>query len=70
MEDLRGMYLVAAQNRQGSTPSLYWLSPQGLYLSALVDDPTGGLIATPDPGSEETTPPDKTPKPGKRSPKP
>jgi hypothetical protein len=71
MEDLRGMYLVAG-NREDAPPTLYWLSPRGLYQSPLVDDPDGGIIATPAPEVDEPTPaPERTKRPGRnRTPAP
>jgi hypothetical protein len=62
MEDLRGMYLVPGP-KEDSPPDLFWLSTRGLYRSPLVDDPRGGVIATPAPDDEPTEEPAATRRP-------
>jgi hypothetical protein len=62
MEDLRGMYLVAGA-KEDSPPELFWLSPRGLYRSPLVNDPRGGVIATPAAEPEGSDAPERTPRP-------
>ena len=74
MADLRGMYLVepsGSRRDESAPPTLVWLSPDGLYQSPLVDDPEGGIIATPAPeASPEASPePEPTPRRPRRTPR-
>jgi hypothetical protein len=69
MEDLRGMYVVAA-NRRDNPPTVFWLTADGLYQSQLVDDPSGALVATPAPQVEPSEEPEKTPRRNRRTPAP
>lgn len=64
MADLVGMYIVPP-NRKENPPTLVWMSRDGLYESVLVNDPSGGVLTTPEPeASEDAAAP--TPKPTKK----
>jgi hypothetical protein len=71
MADLVGMYIVPP-NRKENPPTLVWMSPDGLYQSVLVNDPSGGVLTTPEPEPEASadaaSPTPKPPKKPKKTP--
>jgi hypothetical protein len=67
MADVRGMYVFQNQGGASQTPpvQLVWITPEGLYQSALVDVPVTRPSAGATPGPDRTQRPQRprTPRP-------